>query len=304
MGNEWRNPQVLRAILVGRRPAGVAEITLRDLAVGVFLFPGPVLVATRAFGNWRRPVLLLLLAGVVCGLTTGLASYPRLLRDSVEWAEWFGGVVGEFRITETGFGWARPEKVPLTTRCKRWRVDFAEDTTPMTPEDGQGRERRGVWITPSRVCLWWLVPAGLFTQSESGLVVKTQDITRSLRALAQGTGQVRLAGDRFADTTRQALLLAAPVYLLFNCLWLMLLVALYIWLFTLMAVVLRRGEVTGGFGAVFAVNVLCAVPSMCVAGVYAALRLPALDFHTVFILAFFLYITMAFSSVRRMVSER
>ena len=38
-------------------------------------------------------------------------------------------------------------------------------------------------------------------------------------------------------------------------------------------------------------------------GPVASLRLPALDFHTVFILAFFLYITMAFASVRRMLAE-
>jgi hypothetical protein len=211
--------------------------------------------------------------------------------------------VGQFQVTATGFAWSRPEQLPFTTRCKRWRVDFTDDAAAMDPQDGQGRERRGVWITPCRVSLWWLVPAGLFSRSESGLVVKRQDITASLRALAQGTGQTRFAGEQFGAYTRQALTLGAPVYLFVNCLWLMLLVALYIWLFTLMAVVLRRGEVTGGFAAVFAVNVLCAVPSMCVAGVYAALRLPALDFHTVFILAFFLYITMAFSSVRRMISE-
>lgn len=305
MAREWQNPQVVRAILVGQRPAGIPEISLRELAVGVFLFPGPVLVATRAFGNWRRPVLLLLLAGVVCGLTTGLASYPRLLRDSVEWAAWFGGLVGEFKVTATGFAWARPQQLPFTTRCKRWRVDFADETAALAPEDGQGRERRGVWITPSMVRLWWLVPAGPFAKPkpESGLVLRSHDITASLRALAQGSGQERFAGEGFAAYTRQALLLLAPVYLLFHCAWLVLLVVLYIWLFTLMAVVLRRGEISGGFAAVFAVNVLCAVPSMCVAGVYAALRLPALDFHTVFILAFFLYITMAFSSVRRMVSE-
>ena len=45
------------------------------------------------------------------------------------------------------------------------------------------------------------------------------------------------------------------------------------------------------------------IDGLCVAGVYASLRLPALDFHTVFILAFFLYITMAFASVRRMLAE-
>ena len=303
VAEQWRNPQVVKAILGGRRPAGVGEISLRDLAVGVFLFPGQVLVATRAFGNWRRPVLLLLLAGVACGLLTGGVAYPRIYRDSVEWAQWFGTVVGEFRIEASGFGWTRPQQTPFTTRCKLWRVDFAADKDAFEPQAAEGHESRGVWITPTKVCLWWLVPAGLFSKSTTGMVVRTAELSDSVRALAGMVGTQRYAGDRFGEYARQVLLLATPFYLAGMCLSVMAPVVLYIWLFTLMALVLRRGEVTGGFAAVFAVNVLCAVPAMCVAGVYAALGLPALDFSTVFILAFFLNITMAFSSVRRMLSE-
>lgn len=303
MDKEWQKPQILRAVLVGRRPAGLAEISLWDLAVGVFLFPGQVLVATRAFGNWRRPVVLLLLAGLVCGLLTGLFSYPRLYRDAVAWAAWFGSTVGEFRVSATGFAWTRPEHLPFTTRCKRWRVDFADDAAALAPQQGSGRESRGVWITPARIRVWWLVPAGLFSKSESKLVAKSADITESVRALARATRKERFAGEQFGEYARQGLLVGAPFFLIGNCVAVMLPVVLYIWLFTLMAVVLRRGEVTGGFASVFAVNVLCAVPSMCVAGVYATLRLPALDFHTVFILAFFLYITMAFAAVRRLLAE-
>ena len=303
MPDQWRNPHVVKAILGGRRPAGLAEISLRDLAIGVFLFPGQVLVATRAFGNWRRPVLLLLAVGLACGLLTGVAAYPRIYRDSVEWAQWCGTVVGEFRIGASGFAWTRPEQVPFTTRCKRWRLDFAADKDAFEPQAGTGHERRGVWVTPTTVRLWWLVPAGLFSKSTTGEVVRTADLSDSVRALAGMVGAERFAGERFAEYARHVLLLAMPFYLMGTCLSVMAPVVLYIWLFTLMALVLRRGEVTGGFAAVFAVNVLCAVPAMCVAGVYAALGLPALDFSTVFILAFFLYITMAFSSVRRMLSE-
>lgn len=303
MPEQWRNPQVIKALLGGRRPNGLAEISLRDLAVGVFLFPGQVLVATRAFGNWRRPVLLWLAVGVVCGLLTGAVAYPRIYRDAVEWAEWFGTVVGEFRIEAAGFGWSRPEQTPFTTRCKRWRVDFATDTDAFAPQAAEGRERHGVWITPTRVRLWWLAPAGLFSSSTAGVVVKTAELSDSVRALAGMAEGTSFAGVRFGEYARHILLLAMPVYLVVTCLSVMAPVVLYIWLFTLMALVLRRGEVTGGFSAVFAVNVLCAVPAMCVAGVYATLGLPALDFHTVFILAFFLYITLAFSSVRRLLAE-
>ncbi len=303
MAREWHNPHVVRALLIGRRPAEAFEISLRDLAVGVFLFPGPVLVAARVLGNWRRPVLLLLLAGVACGLLSGLVSYPRVFRESVEWAEWFGRLVGEFQVTQSGFAWTRPEQIPFTTRCKRWRIDFADDTAPLNPLDGKGRERRGVWITPSRVRVWWLVPSGLFAGADGAAAVKSQDITASVRALAQSTGQTRFPGDRFGPYVRHALLVGAPVYLALNCVWLTALAGLYIGLFTLMALVLRRGDPGGGLRSIFAVNVLCAVPSLCVAGVYAALGLPSLDFHTVFILAFFLYITVGFASVRRMVSE-
>jgi hypothetical protein len=303
VAEQWRNPQVIRAILGGRRPVGLAEIGLRDLAVGVFLFPGQVLVATRAFGNWRRPVLLLLLAGIACGLLTGVVAYPRIYRDSVAWAEWFGTVVGEFRVEASGFHWARPEQVPFTTRCKRWRVDFAADSQALEPQTAEGHERRGVWITPSRICLWWLAPAGLFSKSGSGVVVRTAELSDSVRALAGMVGRERFAERDFGVVARQIMRLAVPLYLAATCLSVMVPVVLYISLFTLMAVVLRRGEVTGGFAAVFAVNVLCAVPAVCVAGVYAMLGLAVLDFNTVFILAFFLYITMAFASVRRMLSE-
>ena len=303
MPDQWRNPQVIKALLGGRRPAGLVEISLRDLAIGVFLFPGQVLVATRAFGNWRRPVLLLLAVGIACGLMTGVVAYPRIYRDTVEWAQWFGTVVGEFRVEASGFAWTRPEQTPFTTRCKRWRVDFAADKDAFEPQGGVGHERRGVWITPSAVRLWWLVPAGLFSKSASGVAVRTAELSDSVRALAGVVGIQRFAGERFGDYARQVMRLAMPLYLVVTCLSVMLPVVLYILLFTLMALVLRRGEVTGGFAAVFAVNVLCAVPAVCVAGVYATLGLPALDFHTVFILAFFLYITMAFSSVRRMLSE-
>jgi len=300
---EWQKPQMLRAILVGRRPALLAPIGLRDLAVGVFLFPGQVLVATRAVGNWRRPLLLLVLVGLACGLFTGLASWPRLYRQSLEWATWFGATVGEFRLQDDSFAWATPATLPHTTRCQRWRVDFAPVGAPFAPERGDGRERRGVWITAESIRLWWMVPAGLFSRAESGMVLKSTDISESVKALLRASGREVVVGAELGDLTRRALRLGVPFYLLGNCVAVMLPVMLYIWLFTLMAVLLRRGEVTGGFASVFAANVLCAVPAMCVAGVYASLRLPALDFHTVFILAFFLYITMAFASVRRMLAE-
>lgn len=303
MPDQWRQPQVLKAMLGGRRPVGLAEVSFRDLAVGVFLFPGQVLVATRAFGNWRRPVLLWLVVGTLCGLLTGAAAYPRLYHDSVEWAEWFGTVVGEFRVEPAAFGWSRPEQMPFTTRCKRWRLDFAADAAAFAPQAAEGREQHGVWITPTKVRLWWLAPAGLFSGSTSGVVVKTAELTDSVRALAGMAATQRFAGAQFGEYARHVLLLALPFYLVVTCLSVLAPVVLYIWLFTLMALVLRRGEVTGGFASVFAVNVLCAVPAMCVAGVYAALGLPALDFHTVFILAFFLYITLAFSSIRRMLAE-
>lgn len=290
-------------MLVGRRPAVLAPISLRDLAVGVFLFPGQVLVATRAVGNWRRPLLLLLLVGLACGLFTGLAAWPRLYRQSLDWATWFGNTVGEFRLEGDGFAWTHPETLPHTTRCQRWRVDFAPAAAAFAPDRGDGRERRGVWISAAQIRLWWLVPAGLFSRSESGQVIKSTDISESVKALLRATGREVVVGSELGDITRRALRLGMPFYLLGNYVAVMLPVMLYIWLFTLMAVFLRRGEVTGGFASVFAANVLCAVPAMCVAGVYASLRLPALDFHTVFILAFFLYITMAFASVRRMLAE-
>lgn len=279
------------------------DMSMRDLVVGVFLFPGQVLIAARAHGRWQRPLLLLVLAILCGGLFLGGATYPRLLRDTVAWADWFGGVVKEFRIDANGFAWSYPTDLPFTTRCKRWRVDFAPTNAAFAPEKGKGRERRGVWITSRRIVLWWLVPGGWLSSSDAKLVVKTAELSDSIKELARFADKQRFEGQRFGAYARRILLLGAPFYLAGTCISVAVPVLVYILLFTTMAMVLRRREMVGGFGSVLAVNLLCAVPSVCVASVYAGLRLPALDFSTVFVLSFFLYILLAFTSVKRMVGE-
>ena len=303
MDRSWQSPGGTSRPLSGTPGPGAPDISLRDLAVGVFLFPGQVLIAVRTCGRWRRPLLLLLAALLLGGLVIGLGTYPRLYRESIEWSEWFGGVVKELRVNADGFGWAYPTDMPFTTCCKRWRVDFAKPDAEFAPQKAEGRERRGVWITSKQVMLWWLVPGGVFGNAESKLVLKTAELTDSIIELAGLAGLETFAGPRFGSYTRRIILIGAPLYFAGTCISVAVPVLVYILLFTVMAMVMRRGELAGTFGSVLAVNLLCAVPSVCVAAIYTALRLPALDFTTVFVLSFFLYIVLAFSSVRRMVAE-
>lgn len=303
MSASWRNPDLVRAMLAGRTAGVAPEIGLRDLAIGVFLFPGQVLVAVRTCGRWHRPLALLALALLLIGLLVGGAGFPRLYRDAVAWADWFGGLVQEFRITADGFSWDYPDALPFTTSRNRWRVDFADDAAAMAPHQATGREERGVWITRHRVVLWWLLPAGDSGKLRAERSLRTADLTPSVRRIGPLLEGGVLPGERFAAYARRLLLAAVPLYLAVSLASVVVPVMAYVMLFTLLSHILRRRDGSAGFGAVFAVNALCAVPSVCVAGVYAAVGVPALDFTTVFVLAFFLYILLAFHSVRNMMIE-
>lgn len=303
MDPRWHNPDVVRAVLQGVPKETVPEISLRDLAVGVFLFPGQVLVASRASGRWRRPLVLLIIALLLSSLVTSVVRYPGQYRTSVEWAGWFGGLVEEFRVTEEGFAWSHPESLPYTTRCKRVRLDFAEAGAEMAPHEAEGRETHGVWITSKRVVYWWSVPTGLFSGGDGDVTLATLDVSWVPVVVAAFAGKTDLPGEEFTDYVKRMFVFGAPFYVAAVCIWLASPVLMYVFLFTVMAMILRRHEVTGGFASVFAVNVVCAVPAVCVACAYTLLQLPQLRFGHVFILAFFLYIILAFSSVRRMLIQ-
>ncbi len=269
--------------------------TLRQMLVGLFLYPHMALLAARASSNWRRALLLVVLVGVVAGGVLGMGRLPRMFRRSGDWAEWFGSTVGAMWVEKGRVHWEQPARVPFETRRDGWQVAFAEPDRPFSSDELKGPETRGVWLSAVQVVVWWLNANGDVSHLTllDGLTDRPQV---DLMLVWPKSG--RLEGSDFRPFTVSLLRTLIPVMLLTEMAMLIVPVLFYTLLFTMTSLLLRGGRVTGGFRSTLSVNLFASVPPMIVAAVYSGLHLPYLDFHMVFITAFFVYLLMAFARIR------
>ena len=270
---------------------------LRRVLWWLFFDPAQV-PALQAESPWRG-LRVLVAALLLAGVAVGAARAPGLWLTSLEWTRWFGQETGAVWLADGKIRWEQPETLPYTTRHGGWRVDFMPAASRFDGQSGKGPERRGVWISPETVYLWVKAADSEVVQEEilfqNGKVMGVLDPqmfgipldqpmrVAQLEKIIRGMLPSALAGGLILGM----LLLAS------------LQVCLYLVMFAAIPVLLRSPWAHRGFFRVFSFYCFLSVPPLLAATVYAALELPGLDFGSVYVFGFLIYIFVMFWLVQR-----
>ena len=260
------------------------------------LFFQPASVFLIQFEPWRRAFRLMALVALSTGLLLGALRYPQLCRTAGEWSTWLGREVGMLEVKNGELRWDEPKQLPYTTRHQGWRLDFVPGKQTFASPADQGPEKRGVWIAPDSVYAWWLNGAG---QLEVLPVLTKQKVWGVFDVNWLWPDGVQVRGEQMPALVRGVLWKALPFFLLQEAATVFLRVLFYTVLFALIPVLLRTPFGDGGFRRAFAFYCFASVPPLVVAGIYAGLDLPLLDYDTAFVLGFVVYLFMITRGINR-----
>jgi len=275
-----------------------AVLSTRQIVWGLFFDPAILFFLQRE--RWWRGFRVMAAFALVTGLALGGVRFPTVWTAATEWSSWLGREVGTIHLTHGELAWDRPKSLPYTTRHRGWRLDFVPAQTVFVPPLKKGPETRGVWISPNRVNAWYLM-AG---DSPMVLpVLANHKIWGVLDADSLWPAGLRLSGEDLPRMVRDGLIVALPFFLIQQAVGVLLQVFFYTALFAFIPVFLRGAGSGGGFGSSFAFYCFASVPPLIVAGVYSGLGLPFLEYDTVFVLGFVVYLFLAARGVRREQAE-
>jgi hypothetical protein len=260
------------------------------------LFFQPATVFFIQFEPWRRAFRLMALFALGTGLVLGALRFPQLWRTAGDWSTWLGREVGALEVRNGELRWDEPKQLPYTTRHQGWRLDFVPGKQTFAVPAGTGPEKRGIWIAPDSVYAWWLNGAG---KLEILPVLTRQKLWGVLDLNWLWPDGIHLAGDQMPTLVRDMLWKAFPFLLLQEAVAVFLRVLFYTVLFAFIPVLLRTPFGEGGFRRAFAFYCFASVPPLVVAGVYAGLDLPFLDYDAAFVLGFVIYLFMVTRGIDR-----
>jgi len=271
--------------------------SLRRILWWLFFDPAQV-PALQVESPWRG-LRVLLVALFLAGLAVGAGRAPGLWHSSLEWTHWFGQETGAVWLADGKLRWERPETLPYATTHAGWRVEFMPAGSRFSDRSGEGPERSGIWISPETVRLWVKADGADVVQEE--LLFTNGKLLGRLDPLAFGIPLDRpLRGEQLEAIVRRMLPAAIIGALLLGILLVAgLQVGMYLTMFAAIPVLLRSPWAHRGFFRVFAFYCFLSVPPLLAATVYSALELPGLDFGSVYVFGFLLYVFMMFWLVQR-----
>jgi len=110
---------------------------------------------------------------------------------------------------------------------------------------------------------------------------------------------LRLEGKGFEKQARALAIQAIPLILIHSGLSVTGLVLLYAAVFSLVPVLFPRGSGRTDFLSAWTFHLYASIPPLIVGAIYAGLGLPSLDFTTVFVCAFMVYLLFILVRIRR-----
>lgn len=264
-----------------------------------WLFFDPVQVPALQVESPWRGLRVLVAALVLAVMAVGVGRAPELWRTSLEWTHWFGQETGAVWLADGKIRWERPETLPYTTRHAGWRIDFMPSGSRFDARVGEGTERQGLWISPEVVRRWErsvetnVVQEEIFFQD--GKLFGWLELQKMQLPLDRP-----IRGEELEALVRRSLP-SAIVSVLFVGVFVVagLQVFLYLTMFAAIPVLLRSPWAHRGFFRVFGFYCFLSVPPLLAAAVYAAFDLPGLDFGSVYVFGFLIYVFMMFWLVQR-----
>ena len=270
---------------------------LRRIFWWLFFDPAQV-PALQVESPWRG-LRVLVVSLFLAGLAVGAGRAPGLWRSSLEWTRWFGQETGAVWLADGKIRWERPETLPYTTSHAGWRVDFMPAGSKFDDRSGEGPERNGIWISPETVRLWEKAAGADVVQEE--LLFANGKLLGRLDPQVLGIPLDKpMRSEQLEETIRSMLPSAIVGALLLGILLVAgLQVFLYLTMFAAIPVLLRSPWAHRGFFRVFAFYCFLSVPPLLAATVYSVLELPGLDFGSVYVFGFLIYVFMMFWLVQR-----
>ncbi|OPZ09773.1 MAG: hypothetical protein BWZ08_00163 [candidate division BRC1 bacterium ADurb.BinA292] len=269
-------------------PPDLPRPRVRELLAAAFLRPHMLLLMPA--DRVRRALLVHVAAALLCGMAAAAVRIPSLLERSAGWARWMAGRIERVQLRDGRLAWESSQPLPWDGVHAGWRVDLVDAAqAPFDPRRRLGPEKRGVWIGPADVVLWWRL-------GERKAVV-----TRPLLENGLVFGFVKpewlwpdgldVRGERQMVAGVQAKVVSGlPVYLLSKSIETLVVAEFYTFLFAFIPFVMRSPLAGGGFRRVYSFYLYASVPPLLVATVYSSLGLPVLDFGTCFAGGLILYL--------------
>ena len=260
-------------------------LAFRQVLRIIFGYPQLLMVLLQA--NWRRALVRVAAVSFICGLLVGISQIQEVAHGIMEWAHWLRGNVDTMRVQDDRVEWERSEDLPATDHFRGWRVDFRRgEEAEFHPGQNMGTYPRGIWVSPTKVLLWYrtdkstpLQTRVLFDEGKTWASVPVENFS--------------VAGDEFIAKARQMLRYYVPVFLVAQGLNVLLQMLLYVSIFAVIPCLLKSPLAAGGFKSIFTFYLYASLPALAVATAYSAAGIEALDFNTIFVGAFIMYLVFA-----------
>jgi hypothetical protein len=248
---------------------------------------------------WRA-VLRAVLTAVFCGLVITVARIPVLNREVTQWAEWIEQEMGNLRLDEEGLRWEPAQQLPYGKHFNGWRVSFRGDPeAEFDDQERYGPEDFGLWVSPAKAYLWQRSRNGKVTGRQILDASKIYDALAAARRDEQGAIRVSLEG------FNKFLVVLGIVFGVgfFTVAGVVAEVLFYATLFAVLPFLLRTPQARMGLKRAYVFYLHLSLVPMIVAMVYATLRVPFLDFNSVFAFVFLGYLALVIFSARAKIKE-
>ena len=259
-----------------------------------------LLFAVAETARLRRALPHVLLSALACGLLLGAVRIPSLHTELGEWAKWLGNHLEGLRHDGNRLAWDPPKRLPYSAHFRGFRVNFAAGED-FDRERRLGPEQQGIWLSPREVVYWENQPGGgkMIVPVISGGTVRglipldplippdevltSQQLARRIRRY----GMLILGVSGFFLNTVQAV-----GEVLF-----------YSALFAFLPLAMRGRWRASTAARAFCFYLYFSLVPLIVATVYAAFRLPLIDFGTTFAMVFIAYLVAVMLIARKRLTE-
>ncbi len=252
------------------------------------LFAQPILLIPIALDSWPRAMKTALAAIFFSVAVLTATKTATALNQAKEWATWFESRVEKVTIDNDQLTWRFPENMPAIFWKNSYRIDFMPAQSEFT-EINQFREgKRGIWISPHKI-YWWF-------QNQNNEIIR-QPIWRDGRIFGHidpasliGEQTVIEPGEFVPQARRLTWRLIVPLITLAETARTLFLFFFYTLIFTVVPFVVRSTMSNYGFTAVHAFYLYTGIPPLVIATIYSLFPLPWLDFNSLFVIGFLVYL--------------
>lgn len=274
---------------------------LLGLLYVLFLRPSLVFAILERETLWRTAIRVIGLA-VCCGLILTAFRTPALYRGFHDWVNWLQKEMGQIELSSGELAWHPRQPLPYSKHFKGWRVSFIGDAkADFDPDKRLGPESSGLWVSPTRIYYWQR------TGRDRVVGRQVADASTLFKVFASGQrgdgadSAVKLSlngpGRMFAAITVLVLVGAATVVGVVGE------VLFYSALFSLLPILLRSPQARMGMKKSLVLYLNVSLVPLFVAMVYSLLRVPFLDFNTVYAFVFVGYLAFVIISARAKLRE-